>query len=160
MKLEFLKGIFCIFVFALAAFAQTNGTKLVHSFEEFGCEELKLRTHEFVEEIDKSLDAKGYVIIYEGRYRQYIPKNNYSTFKYGLPRNGEANSRIKLIKKQLLFFKYPIKDIVFINGGFREKLTVEFYVVPKDGEPPKPTPTLDKIRYKKGIAPKLTLGDC
>ena len=160
MELKSLSIIFCIFVFTPTYFAQTNEVKMIHSFEEFGCEELKLKTHEFVNEIDRNSDAKGYVIIYEGKYRQHIPKTNYLTFRYSLPRVGEADSRINLIKKQLLFFNYPVKNIIFINGGFREKLTVEFFVVPKGAQPPKPAPILNKIRYKKGKAPKLYIGDC
>ncbi len=77
-----------------------------------------------------------------------------------LPRIGKANSRIDLIKKHLKFLRYSTKNIVFINGGFRENLTAEFWLVPRNAEPPKLTPTLKKIKHRKGKAPKLQMGDC
>ncbi len=44
----------------------------------------------------------------------------------------------------------PSEKIVFIEAGFREKLTIEFWLVPLGAEPPKPNPTLKKMKYQKG----------
>ena len=38
--------------------------------------------------------------------------------------------------------------IVLINGGFREDAQVEIWLVPKDGELPKPTPTIAEADIK------------
>ena len=74
--------------------------------------------------------------------------------KYDLifPTLGSAKAKINSIKKSLLFVKMPLDRFKFIDAGFREELTVEFWLVPLGAKPPVPTPTLTKMKYRKGKA--------
>ncbi len=128
--------------------AQNNTVRKVDNINSFICDDLKARVYNFATEIINVKYAKGYIIVYEGKF-----DNN-------LPRKGEANSRIELIKKHFKFLRYSTENIVFVNAGFRENLIAEFWLVPKNAEPPKPSPTLEKIKHRKGKAPKLQMGDC
>jgi hypothetical protein len=154
MRLKFLLIIFCLFVFNLSVLAQINEPKKIDTFEEFDCEALKLKTFYLLEEIKKTPQSKGYVIIYDGKYKSY--KQNSSDFEYILPRINEVDTRIQLIKAQLQWLDYPPRNVIFIKGGIREKLTVEYFVVPNGAETPKSTPTLKKIKHRKGKAPKIS----
>jgi hypothetical protein len=151
MKTKFLLIIFCFL--ALSVFAQGKTEKLFE-FEEFDCESLKVKTFDFAEGLKKTPESKGYVIIYDGKYRKY--KQNSGDFDYVLPRLNEVDTRIQLIKDVFSFLNYPPENIVFIKGGAREELSVEYFIVPRSAEIPKPTPNLDKIKHRKGKAPKIS----
>jgi len=150
--------VFIIF-WAFSVSAQAEGARKIDDVETYFCDDLKARVHNFITEINYEKDSKGYVIVYEGKIKKY--NRGGMTFTYVLPRKGEANSRVELIKQHFKFLAYPPEDIVFINGGFRENLTVEFWLVPKNAEPPEPTPTLKNIKHQKRKAPKKPqMGDC
>lgn len=150
-----------VFAFSFSIFAQNNQARKIDEFKDFGCENLKARTDFFITEIIKTPKSKGYVIIYEGKFPAFnFDRNGKEVIRDVFPRIGEANSRIQLIKYHFKFLGYPPENIIFVNGGFRENLTVEFWLVPKGAELPKLTPTLDKIRHIKGKPPKLHMGDC
>ena len=147
-----------LLVFVATAFAQE--AQKVDEIKTYYCDELKFHIYDFAVGIDNNSNsinnnpnAKGYIISYEGKYSSYLNR-------LVLPRFGEVESRLALIKKHLLFLRYPMEKIVFIKGGFREEQTVEFWIVPNGAEPPKTKPTLDKIKYRKGKPPKLLMGDC
>jgi hypothetical protein len=48
------------------------------------------------------------------------------------------------------FRRFPKEKVLFISGGFRENHTVELWVVPNGANPPKATPTLESMKYRKG----------
>lgn len=159
MKAKLLPIILCLF--ALSAFAQTKEARKFDELEVYNCEDLKVRVFNFIAGIKNETGSKGYIVIYEGKYKAFsYDKNGNSTSKFVLPRIGEANSRLQLIKQHFEFLGYSSKNIVFLNGGFRENLITEFWLVPEDAEQPKLTPTLKKIKHRKGKIPKLQMGDC
>ena len=137
-----------LFIFAFNVSAQNIEARKVDSINSFICDESKARIDNFEREINNEKDARGYIIIYEGKSGNI------------LPRTGEANSRIDFMKKILEVLRYSPENVVFINGGFRENLTADFWLVPKNAKPPKPAPTLKKIKHRKGKALKLQMGDC
>jgi hypothetical protein len=142
-------------------YAQTNKPLKVSEFEDFGCEELKWVTHIFLVEIEKTPDSQGYIIGYDGKYRRYGGNSrSRSDYKYAFPRTNELRSRLDLIKKQLVFLNGSSRNFVFLNGGIRKHLTMEYYVVPNGGSPPTPTPTRIRIRHIRGTVKRLSLGDC
>ena len=57
---------------------------------------------------------------------------------------------IYTMKTRIKFRRFDEKRIVFIEGGFREKFTIELWVVPDGKLPPTSTPTLTKMKYRKG----------
>lgn len=121
----------------------------VRKIDEFGdlsCDDITLRVGDFFEEVKNLDNSKGYVFIYNGKldYRAK-KKSNY-------PHQNEAKAEIENIKTRIKFYYFDKNRIVLIDGGFREKFTVEFWLVPNGATPPKPTPTLKKMKYRKGKA--------
>ena len=59
----------------------------------------------------------------------------------------------------MIFVKQDLGRIVWVNGGYRENLTTEFWIVPNNADAPKPTPTVKEkeIKFKRGKAKKLDL---
>jgi hypothetical protein len=79
-------------------------------------------------ELNENPKFRGYVIIYGSR------KGN----------SVETASRITEAKKYLAFRRYDTSRVSMINGGYREEVAIEFFVVPPDVSLPKPTPTLNE----------------
>lgn len=73
-------------------------------------------------------DRTGYIIAYAG--------------KRARPR--EAKTQAERAKKYLVTVRhFPASRLKAIDGGYREELEVDLYVVPKGVCPPSPTPTVD-----------------
>jgi hypothetical protein len=50
---------------------------------------------------------------------------------------------IRNIQQSISFLKLDTSRIKIVDGGFREEMWVEVYLLPAGIEPPKPTPTLN-----------------
>jgi hypothetical protein len=161
MKKSFPILIFCFFFFAISVFPQE-----VQKFNEFGnvpCEYLRSSLDIFFKELKDTEDAKGYIIVYEGKL--LIPWYNKEN-KTIYPQRGEANAVIKFIKDHLKLRSYDKTSfrnsydknrVIIVNGGFRQEYSVEFWIVPYNAKSFKPAPTLKKMRYRKGRAKRY---DC
>ncbi len=88
--------------------------------------------------------AKGYIIYYGGKAYDF-----YESPKSRLPRRNEAEFRAESIKRYL---RFDSERNVIVNGGYREKFTFEFWIVPDGAELPNPTPTVKatEIKFRKG----------
>lgn len=141
--------LFC-FLFCVSAFSQE-----AEKIDEFGniyCDDYLARMDSVFNVLKDNPNSKIYVLVYEGRLKKAISDNKYNIigYRYVLPRFGEAKTRIKTIKKRIALYKQPSENFIFIEGGLREKFTVEFWLVRNDSIPPKPMPTLKKMKYQKG----------
>ena len=74
------------------------------------------------------------------------------------PTSGLAKAKTHSIKKLLAIRKIPAEKSVFIEAGVQENFTIEFWLVPAGAVPPKPTPTLAKMKYRKGKSYGFCLG--
>lgn len=93
----------------------------------------KRRLDNFAIHIQKNPDAVGYLIVYAGR----------SAFV------DEAEAWAKRAQAYLIKVRnVPSSRVVTIDGGYREKLTVELYLVPRDLAPPTAAPTVDRRDVK------------
>lgn len=61
---------------------------------------------------------------------------------------NEALSVLEAAKSQLTSFGVASLRIATMDGGFREKRTVEVYLIPAGGETPEPSPTVDPSEVK------------
>ena len=157
MKATLLLIIFCLFT--LSAFAQTKEVWKVDEFLHITCEDLKARLDYFAIAINEEPKSIGYAVIYEGRYSKniYDRKGNAIPKKI-LPTFGESVSFTQLMQKYIFKFRrFSQEKLIFIDGGFRENFTVEFWLVPDGAKLPKPTPTLETMKYRKGAPLKI---DC
>lgn len=76
------------------------------------------------------------------------------------PREGGQNILkvgIERAKRIMSFVKFPYEKFPFEMGGYRENLTFEIWLYPKDVEAPKPTSTVDEKFVKKYGQPKKPL---
>jgi hypothetical protein len=151
---EVIVGFIFIFVLALSVSAQIEEAQKIDKFGNTNCDDYGARIDLLLTEINNFSDAKGYVFVYEGKLEQFIYDKNakFKKTRYVSPEIGMAKEIIGYLKKHLLFRNFPSNKIVFIEAGYREKYAVEFWLVPDKAIPPKPTPTLKKIKQRK---PKL-----
>jgi len=118
-------------------------------FDEYGdvaCERERTHLARFRQQLDNQPGSQGYVIFYGGRF-------------YGrrFARRGESEARAKRIAAYS-----PLSDgievgrVVVVNGGFRERWTVELWTVPAGAVAPNATPTIDAqtITFKRGTVRK------
>lgn len=105
-------------------------TEKIDEFGKSGDCELSARIDNLYIHLNNVPNSTGYIILYKG--------------KDFLPADYESNLYGKRIKQQIAFRKYDSSRIVFIDGGFRESVTTELFVVPENGEIPSPTETVEK----------------
>jgi hypothetical protein len=103
----------------------------VRKIDEYGdlrWSDEKARLDNFVIELKNDPDAVGYIIGYAGR----------------VARVGDARRRIDRARNYVVSVrKINPRDVVTIDGGHKEDLTVELYVLPRAALPPQATPTVD-----------------
>jgi len=131
-----------LLVLVVRSSGQSNPATKIDEFEDFGCEELKARTENLYLQLKEITGARGYIIVYEGRYRLGS--------RYQLPHVGEGNSRIRAIREHMTFLRISDAPIKIIFGGYREHLSAEYFIVPAGGAVPKPSPTLIRMKHRKG----------
>lgn len=107
-----------------------GGSGESRKFDEFGnvtCEDELARLDNFTSELQNNAEAQGYIIVYGGRRgRRNEAKARAARMRFYLVRNRGLDA----------------KRIITLDGGYREALTSELWVV-RRGEPaPLPSPTV------------------
>ncbi|MFL6256774.1 MAG: hypothetical protein ACJ74T_17350 [Pyrinomonadaceae bacterium] len=98
----------------------------------------KARLDNYAIELQNDPTAQGYLVCYGGR----------------TGRTGEAQRRCDRAKNYLVSTRgIDAARIVTVDGGFREELTVELWVVPSGANPPQSTPSVDPSEVKASRAP-------
>jgi hypothetical protein len=146
-----LSRIFCLVfltgtVFCFKALAQDKPTaSLVDSFAYSNSEDASSRIDNWRNELDRSPQNAGLIIVYGGK----------------TSKRGEIEAHLRGIKKAFALKRIDHQRSPAINGGYREKLTVEFWVIPPGAETPEPTPTVEakKVRFK-GVSRKSIPYEC
>ena len=100
----------------------------VDSYGNVSFKEEKARLDAFVAALKKDPHSQGYIVVYAGRRA----------------RPNEAAARGTRAKEYLVRKRgMDERMIVARDGGYREQLTVELFIVPSGGVPPFDTPTID-----------------
>jgi hypothetical protein len=98
----------------------------------------KARLDNFAIELQNDPTSQGYLICYGGR----------------TGRTGEAQRRCDRAKDYLVTTRgLDASRIVTVDGGYREDLTVELWIVPSGATPPAGSPTVDPSEVKTTTAP-------
>lgn len=148
MKKQFLILLF-LFAFVFSVSAQEKEAQKVDELPSFWqYEEVRAVIDNFFIRLQRNPQTTGFIIYYEGKYYADYEENKKP--KILLPRRGEADFRMQIIRDHIRLRRYDADRILFINGGFREENTTEFWLVTNGAELPTPTPTLDKMQYRKG----------
>jgi hypothetical protein len=153
MKAKILLLFFCLLIFTLTVFAQSKEAVKIDEFESVSCDDYLARMDNVFITQKNNQNSKIYVFIYEGKIKQDVQDKNYNTIGYKevLPAYGEVNARISTMKKRISLSN-SLENFVFVKGGFRKIYSTEFWLIPNGAIPPKPTPTLPKLNYRKGKA--------
>ena len=106
---------------------ETVESELIESFDWFGSEVGLARIDHLMQRVNKSPNSFGYVIVYCGKTCRY----------------SEVEAHFIGIREGIQHRGYDTNKVVFISGGFREKTTIEFWLVPKKACPPIPKPTFN-----------------
>jgi hypothetical protein len=105
-----------------------TSTRKIDEYGDISFNDEKARLDNFAIELTNWPEATGYIIAYGGRRG----------------REGEARRRMERAKRYLLTSRrVAAAQLVTIDGGYRQELTVELYVNPPDMTPPSPSPTVD-----------------
>jgi hypothetical protein len=137
------------FVFSVSA--QTNEARKIYEFGNTNCDNYRASLDILLTELNHFPDSKGYVFVYEGDLETVVyDKNGVNKGKKLISsEKGFAKRLIGYFKNHLLFRNFPSERIVFVEAGFRKKITNELWIVPNGANLPTPTPTLQKIKQRK-----------
>ncbi|HEX9963250.1 MAG TPA: hypothetical protein VGB00_20125 [Pyrinomonadaceae bacterium] len=147
MKAIFSALLFCL-LSGVSAFSQE--AQKFDYFEDVPCDEYLGRMDAAIAHARQNPTATTYVLIYEGKARRY--NNRTKKTELAFPAYGSAAAKILSIKNYLSKRNFPVKRFSFVKAGFRENAAVEIWTVPVGATPPKPTPTITKMKYRKGKA--------
>ena len=150
-----MKQILCALVATLAfggiISAQIPQPRLFEEFTDVPCEDVQLRIDLLLSEVANELGSIGAVVFYEGKYkRTEWHRNGKTRESWVLPTFAEAYHRIRWIEIYLNFRGFPKDRIRFVSGGYRDKFTIELWVVPRGARLPTAKPELENVKYRKG----------
>ncbi|HZH35541.1 MAG TPA: hypothetical protein VEX64_11920 [Pyrinomonadaceae bacterium] len=145
MQTKILLFVSIFFAFASPAFAQTGEARKIDEVEGICCEDLRTRFDQFLYKIQENRELIGYIVFYGGKSHLFCDGQR------RLPKRGELSELIYAVENHIKFRGQNPTRFVWINGGYKEDWTLEFWVVPGSAEPPKPAPTVEKrdIKFQK-----------
>lgn len=154
MKTIFLILILCVFSAGVFAQAVTEAQKL-DEFSYINCGDMEVRLDWAVNTQRNDPGSKIHIVFYQGKKvagRRWNKKLEKSEGVLLNPVRGEFRGLVRGITRHEALLKRDTKDLVIKDGGFRELLTVEIWIVPAGAEPPALTPTLDgkDVKFRKG----------
>ncbi len=134
-----------LFAFQFANAQEKPKAELIDSFAYFNSEDGSARIDNLRITINQSPNNRGYVIVYGGK----------------VGKKGEIEAHVRGIKQTFTLKGIDLKLIPIIKGGYREKLTIEFWNIPEGANLPKSTPSVDvkKVRFK-GVSKKIIPYEC
>lgn len=149
MKKKFINTLAIItFMFLGSVFVYTQEKPkalLIDSFAYSNSEGGSARIDNFRIQLDQSPQDGGLVIVYGGK----------------ISKKGEIEAHIRGIKQAFALKRIDHERSPVIDGGYREKMTVEFWIIPPGAEIPLPSSTVDakKVRFK-GVSRKVIPYEC
>lgn len=160
-----MKKQFFVFLLLLLFFSSVSAQeKEAVKIDEFGripCGDFMARMDNLLVTFQNSPDSEIYVVYYGGRFRKenlkWNPeKRRYDLIKLHFPHRDDGLNWAKSIPLFLTTYNsYRIEirnlvkeKIILLDGGFREDVNVEIWIVPKRAKPPESTPTIDEKYIK------------
>ena len=134
-----------LFSFQIANAQEKPKGELIDSFTYSNSEDASARIDNFRLMLENSPNNGGYVIVYGGK----------------VGKKGEIEAHIRGLQQAFTLKRIDHERVPIIKGGYREKVTIEFWNIPEGAEFPKPTPTVDakKVRVK-GVSKKIIPYEC
>jgi hypothetical protein len=117
--------------------SQNIPAEKIDEYPAYNCEDEMAVLDSYAPKIQVLPESKAYVIVYGGQRR----------------RRGEIRMRISRIAHYLTTNrKIPATRIIIVDGGYRQKLTIELWSIGPAASAPRPTPSLrpNEVRFKRG----------
>ncbi len=118
-------------------------------FADICCEDEMARLDNFAIQLQNNPEARGVIIFYGGR----LYPSCYSRNQPRRPKRNEATFRARRMIEYLVMTRSINQTrLVLMNGGYRESLMAELWMLPKGAGLPTATPTLQLkyIEFRKG----------
>ena len=147
MKKQFLSFLFLLSLVVSVSAQEQASRKISEMPSLWYCDPLIMTLDTFLLELQNNPQSNGFIFYYEGKYDNGEEK---SKRKMLLPRRGEADFRMQIIRNHIKLRRQNPDRIFFINGGFRDEQKTEFWIVPEGSKLPIPEPTLEALKYRKG----------
>jgi hypothetical protein len=139
-----LASLSLLLVMAAASSAAVESRK-IDEISNFNWEDLMARLDLYAIQLQTVPDSSGHLIIYDGRRS----------------RRGEVQGWMDCVKNYLVERRGIDRHrVMIVNGGYREKMTVEMWLVPRGENVPQATPTVkpQDVKLKKGRLKKKDWG--
>jgi hypothetical protein len=110
---------------------------VARKYDEFSAKAFdddKARLDNFAIELQNNPDAQGYIIVYQGTGKTDMSRRNADKLA--------QKSQTYLVQNRGV----PPQRVVPTNGGFRERTTYEFWIIPPGANTPAATPTMQNPR--------------
>ncbi len=117
--------------------------RLIDTYGKVNFEQEEAHLDNFVTALRDEPGTQGYVIVYAGRRASA-----------GEAAKRGARARSYLVNKR----EIDPERLVVVDGGHREELTFELYVVPTGAQPPEPSPSVEPSEVEIIAAPKPKRG--
>ena len=146
--MRILKSILASLSLLLAMATASSATvesRKIDEISNFNWEDLMARLDFYAIQLQTAPDSSGHLIIYDGQRS----------------RRGEVQGWMDCVKNYLVERRgIDNNRIMIVNGGYREKLTVEMWLVPRGGNLPQATPTVKPkdVKFRKGRLKKKNWG--
>lgn len=147
-----MKHIIFALLFSGVVFGQafSQQSEKFDEFEEVPCDDYLGRMDSAFLRAHENPGTVLYILVYGGKERSWSNLKNRVELVLPTPRSQAA--KIRSMNQYVKLRKFSIQRVKFIKSGFRENLSLEMWLVPSGAEVPKATPTLAKMRYRKGKA--------
>lgn len=154
---KYFSSFLILFLFVICVSAQTKETLKLDEFSTVNCEEYLARMDGVLLQAKKNPSATIHILVYEGKERI---SDKSGKEKSVFPAYGSAKAKIRSMKGYIMLHNVSVKQFKFAEAGFREETHIEFWLVPSNAKSPETTPTLTKMKYRKGKAKGFCLGCC
>lgn len=142
-----------ILLFLMEFTAQSKQPRLFDTIPDVPCGDAIARLDYFFTEItDEGPNEIGIAVYYEGNYLEsnYAPGGEKISERSVAPVLGEVQQRVRWLQNYVNFRNFPKDKIRFVSGGYRERFAIDLWLVPFSSPVPQPTPTSDRMKYRKG----------
>jgi len=150
MRTSFIPALLFLLTIVSVSYAQSVKPVQIDEFGSPSCEEYLAHMDNAITQAANNPSSIILVHVYEGKTTRYKHTGDKYTKETPRPQYGLANAVIRSMKKYLKLHKAPTERFLFKSVGFREEFKVDIWLLPKGAKEPEPSPTLTKLRYRKG----------
>ncbi|HEY8561712.1 MAG TPA: hypothetical protein VIL74_15155 [Pyrinomonadaceae bacterium] len=155
-------GFLLSIIFAFTVSAQKPEARKIDEFGDHPCSLVLNAVPAYYVAMGEIPGSTLFIIYYEGKhFKENVWNKKLKSYesKWVYPRRGDALNRAKEVGLVAKDNKFSVENLVYVNGGYREKFTLEIWLVPPGAAQPEPASTLTEtdVTFEKGkpVRPRL-----